>query len=183
MPVHSAALLAYRYCTPEGPTTEPVRPDEVGDECVEVFLVHMGGPFWGRKENGAWSLPKGEYDPAREEPREAAMREFHEEVGVVWTGPLEWLGEFRQPSRKVLDVHHGLAPLMLEFVSSTLFEVEWPRGSGRIRQFPEVDRAAWFRLDEARTKIVPSQVPILEALLRRLRTAGAGRHATQPPHG
>ncbi|NLI18122.1 MAG: NUDIX domain-containing protein [Actinomycetales bacterium] len=172
MPVHSAGLLAYRFCAPDRPKGEPVGPEEVGDHCIEVFLVHMGGPFWWRKDDGAWSLPKGEYDPDQEDSADAAVREFEEEVGVPWTGPLDLLGEFRQPSRKVLTVHHGAAPLMLEFVSSNLFEVEWPRNSGRIRRFPEVDRAEWFTLGEARAKLVPSQVQILDALLKRLRAAG-----------
>ncbi len=172
MPVHSAGLLAYRFCAPDRPKGEPVGPEEVGDHCIEVFLVHMGGPFWWRKDDGAWSLPKGEYDPDQEDSADAAVREFEEEVGVPWTGPLDLLGEFRQPSRKVLTVHHGAAPLMLEFVSSNLFEVEWPRNSGRIRRFPEVDRAEWFTLGEARAKLVPSQVQILDALVKRLRAAG-----------
>lgn len=172
MPVHSAGLLAYRFCAPDRPKGEPVGPEEVGDHCIEVFLVHMGGPFWWRKDDGAWSLPKGEYDPDQEDSADAAVREFEEEVGVPWAGPLDLLGEFRQPSRKVLTVHHGAAPLMLEFVSSNLFEVEWPRNSGRIRRFPEVDRAEWFTLGEARAKLVPSQVQILDALLKRLRAAG-----------
>lgn len=172
MPVHSAAVLAYRYCAPDRRTGETVPPEEVGDDCLEVFLVHMGGPFWWRKNDGAWSLPKGEYDPEVEDSAVAAAREFEEEVGVAWTAPLELLGEFRQPSRKVVTVHHGVAPLMLEFVSSNLFEVEWPRGSGHIRRFPEVDDAQWFTLREARRKLLPSQVPILDALVKRLRAAG-----------
>ncbi len=153
MAVHSAGLLVYR----------------LGHGQVEVFLGHMGGPFWARKDDGAWSLPKGEFDPGVEESAAAARREFAEEVGTPWTGPVEYLGEFRQPSGKVLAVHVARADVPLEFVRSNEFELEWPRGSGQVRAFPEVDRAAWFALDDARRKVTRGQVPVLDSLQAWLR--------------
>ncbi|MGM0385824.1 MAG: NUDIX domain-containing protein [Actinomycetota bacterium] len=148
MVLHSAALLAYRF---EG-------------GAAQVFLGHMGGPFWSHKDAGAWSIPKGVYEPGAEDPAVAARREFAEEVGVPWEGPLEFLGEFRQPSGKVLAVFVGEAVSPLEFVASNEFELEWPRGSGQVRSFPEVDRAQWFALPEAREKVARGQVPVLDAL-------------------
>lgn len=152
MPVHSAALLLYRHA----------------DGSPEVFLGHMGGPFWVRKDAGAWSIPKGEFDPTSEDSEDAARREFAEEVGVGWDGPVTRLGEFRQSSGKVLVVHTALAERPVEFVASNEFTVEWPRGSGRFRSYPEIDRAAWFDLAQAREKVVRGQVPVLDALVGRL---------------
>jgi predicted NUDIX family NTP pyrophosphohydrolase len=152
MVVHSAALLLHR---------------RVGGS-REVFLGHMGGPYWARKDDGAWSVPKGEFDPVTEDAADAARREFAEEIGLPWEGPLTLLGEFRQPSGKVLVVHVALAEAPMEFVASNEFELEWPRGSGRMRWFPEIDRAAWFGVEEARSKVVKGQVPVLEALAARL---------------
>ena len=148
MPVHSAALLLYRLV----------------DGSPEVFLGHMGGPFWARRDAGAWSVPKGEFDPATEEAADAARREFAEEIGVSWEGPVVNLGDFRQPSGKVLVVHVAPVQGPLEFVTSNEFTVEWPRGSGRFRSYPEIDRAGWFGLAEAREKVVRGQVPVLDAL-------------------
>ena len=148
MAVHSAALLLHRSV----------------DGSLEVFLGHMGGPFWARKDDGAWSVPKGEFDPAAEDAADAARREFAEEVGIAWEGPIELLGEFRQPSGKVLVVHVARAESPVEFVASNEFELEWPRGSGRMRSFPEIDRAEWFGLAEARSKVVKGQVQVLDAL-------------------
>lgn len=150
MPVHSAALLLYRRA----------------NGSAEVFLGHMGGPFWARKDAGAWSIPKGEFDPGTEEADTAARREFAEEIGVVWEGPVTRLGEFRQPSGKVLVVHVAPVEAPLEFVASNEFTVEWPRGSGMMQSFPEIDRAGWFDLAQAREKVVRGQVPVLEALAR-----------------
>lgn len=152
MVVHSAALLLHR---------------EV-DGAVEVFLGHMGGPFWARKDAGGWSIPKGEFVPDAEDPADAARREFAEEIGLVWAGPVERLGEFRQPSGKVLVVHVARADRPVEFVASNEFTLEWPRGSGRLRSFPEIDRARWFGITEARSKLVTGQVPILDALVAAL---------------
>ncbi len=155
MVLHSAAVLAYRL---EG--GEPL-----------VFLGHMGGPFWARKDAGAWSLPKGVYEPGAEDPAAAARREFAEEIGVPWDGPLEFLGEFRQPSGKRLAVFVGEAPPSLAFVASNEFELEWPRGSGQFRSFPEVDRAEWFPLPVAREKVAKGQVPVLDSFAEWLEGA------------
>lgn len=152
MAVHSAALLLYRKV----------------DGSPEVFLGHMGGPFWARKDDGAWSIPKGEFDPTTEDAEDAARREFAEEIGVAWAGPMDYLGDFRQSSGKVLVVHVARADVPLEFVASNEFTLEWPPGSGTRRSFPEVDRARWLGVAEARTKLVRGQVPVLDALSDRL---------------
>ncbi len=152
MAVYSAALLLYRRV----------------DAALEVFLGHMGGPFWARKDAGAWSVPKGEFDPATEAAADAARREFAEEIGVAWHGPVSPLGDFRQPSGKVLVVHVAPVDGPLEFVASNEFTVEWPRGSGTMQSFPEIDRAGWFDLAQAREKVVRGQVPVLDALARHL---------------
>lgn len=152
MVLYSAALLAYRL--------------EDGEP--RVFLAHMGGPFWAHRDAGAWSMPKGLYEPGAEDAADAARREFAEEIGVPWAGPLGFLGEFRQPSGKVLAVFVGEAPAGLAFVASNEFELEWPRGSGTVRGFPEVDRAAWFALPEAREAVARGQVPVLDSFAQWL---------------
>jgi predicted NUDIX family NTP pyrophosphohydrolase len=130
----------------------------------EVLLGHMGGPFWSRRDDGAWSMPKGEYGPD-EEPRAAAAREFAEETGhPVPPGELHELGTVRQPSGKRLTAFALAGDLDAGAVVSNTFELEWPRGSGRVRTYPELDRAGWFDLDTARRKIVRSQVPFLDRL-------------------
>jgi predicted NUDIX family NTP pyrophosphohydrolase len=136
---------------------------------LEVLIAHMGGPFWARKDDGAWSIVKGEHGP-EEDAFAAARREFAEETGVPAPDgePLE-LGELRQSSGKRIRAWavagEGLDPE--GFVSNT-FTLEWPRGSGREREFPEIDRTAWLELDAARRKLVPGQVPFLDALERVL---------------
>ena len=133
---------------------------------LEVFLAHMGGPFWARKDAAAWSIPKGVY-VSGEEPLAAALREFSEEVGAPAPDePYELLGEFRQPSGKRLTVFAAATSAAVEFVGSNLFEMEWPPHSGRLQQFPEMDAAGWFSPDEARVKLVKGQVPMLDALDR-----------------
>ena len=131
---------------------------------VEVFLAHMGGPFWSRKDAGAWSIPKGLYGP-EEQPLAAALREFFEEVGApAPEEDYELLGEFRQPSGKRLTVFGASTHADVRFIGSNLFEMEWPPRSGRMQQFPEMDAAGWFGLEEAREKMVKGQRPILDAL-------------------
>lgn len=132
---------------------------------VEVFLVHMAGPYWAHKDNGAWSIAKGEYDPASEDAWDVAQREFFEEVGVpAPVGERTDVGEYRMPSGKRVRVFAVRTEAPLRFVSSNLFDMEWPPGSGRVQQFPETDGAAWFRLEEAAVKIVGGQREIVTAL-------------------
>jgi len=137
---------------------------------LEVLIAHMGGPFWARRDEGAWSIVKGEYDAGEEEPLAAARREFAEETGVAAPGaePLS-LGELRQSSGKRIAAWavdgEGLEP---EGFAGNTFTLEWPRGSGTQREFPEIDRAAWFDLTTARGKLVKGQVPFLDALERAL---------------
>ncbi len=136
---------------------------------VSVFIAHMGGPLWARRDAGGWSIVKGEYDPATETPEQVAAREFREEIGVE-APPPPWsaLGEFRQKSGKIVTAFAVRMPVPddLAFVASNTFEMEWPRGSGRLREFPEIDRAEWVAVDTARAKLVSGQVPMLDVVLR-----------------
>jgi predicted NUDIX family NTP pyrophosphohydrolase len=130
----------------------------------EVLLVHPGGPFWARKDKGAWSIPKGEYGEG-EDALSVAKREFEEELGSPPPrGKFVPLGELVQPSRKRITAFAAAGDFDPKTLKSNLFELEWPRGSGRRRSFPEVDRAAWFALAEAREKIRPGQAPFLQSL-------------------
>ncbi|MGH2873412.1 MAG: NUDIX domain-containing protein [Solirubrobacteraceae bacterium] len=147
-PRRSAGILVYRQ----------------GAAGLEVLLVHPGGPFWARRNAGAWSVPKGEYDEG-EQPLAAARREFAEELGTAAPAgePLD-LGEVRLRSGKLIRAWAIEGDLDAERISSNTFQLEWPRGSGRMREFPEVDRAAWLDLGEARELLHPGQVPLLERL-------------------
>lgn len=131
----------------------------------DVLLVHPGGPFWTKKDLGAWSIPKGEYD-ASEDPLAVAKREFAEELGSPppETGYLE-LGELRQPSGKRITAFAVAGNFDPAKLKSNLFELEWPPKSGRLQSFPEVDRAQWFTLADAREKIQTGQAPFLDRLL------------------
>lgn len=134
-----------------------------GDE-LRLLLVHPGGPFWAKKDQGAWSIPKGEYD-ADEAPLAAARREFLEELGLpAPDGPLIPLGEVRQPSGKLVTAWAVEADLDPTAIVPGTFELEWPRGSGRIQTIPEIDRVAWFPLDEARVRLVEGQRPFLDRI-------------------
>ncbi|MFO1129077.1 MAG: NUDIX domain-containing protein [Rhodospirillales bacterium] len=146
--IHSAGLLLFRY-------------REGG---VEVMLVHPGGPFWVRKDKGAWSIPKGLFE-ADEEPLTAARREFREETGVDIDGVFLPLGELRQPSGKVIHAWAAEGDLDPDQVRSNAFELEWPKHSGTVRTYPEIDRAAWFPIAEARERILKGQAPFLDRLL------------------
>lgn len=129
---------------------------------LEVLLVHPGGPFWARRDLGAWSIPKGEYGPD-ETPLAAARREFAEELGVAAPeGPVEDLGEVRQKSGKRVRAWALAGDLDPSRVRSNTFTLEWPPRSGVTQEFPEVDRAAWFELTVAREKITAAQVPLLD---------------------
>ena len=130
---------------------------------VEVLLGHMGGPFWARKDAAAWSIPKGEHG-GDEDARDAARREFTEELGSAPPpGPLEALGTVRS-GRKTVAAFALAGDLDADAIVSNTFEMEWPPRSGRRVSFPEIDRAAWFDLATAREKIVRSQVPFLDRL-------------------
>lgn len=133
----------------------------------EFFLVHPGGPFWANKDEGAWSIPKGLYDES-EEPLAAAKREFEEETGLAIDGAFVFLGEHRQPGGKVISAWMVEADCDAGAVKSNLFAIEWPPRSGKMAEFPEVDRAGWFAPDCAFAKILRGQRPILEAALARL---------------
>ena len=139
-----------------------------GESGIEVLLAHMGGPLWANKDHGHWTVPKGEIDPG-EELEAVARREFQEETGhAVPAGPLVPLGEIRQKSGKVVHawgVEGNLDPARA--VSNT-FQMEWPPNSGRLQSFPEIDRVAWFDLDQARTRLKAAQVPFLDRLVEAL---------------
>ncbi|WP_440411054.1 NUDIX domain-containing protein [Neorhizobium petrolearium] len=147
MPKRSAGLLIFRHS--EG---EP-----------EILLVHPGGPFWARKDEGAWSVPKGMVEEGEDELG-AAIRETAEEIGETVEGPFQWLGEYRQPGGKKVLVWSVEAnpPIDQNRIVSNMFSLEWPPHSGRLQQFPEVDRIAWFRLDQAQRKILKGQASILD---------------------
>jgi predicted NUDIX family NTP pyrophosphohydrolase len=134
----------------------------------EVLLGHMGGPFWARKHDGAWSIPKGEYLPG-EDPFAAAKREFEEELGSA--PPLAQyrdLGSVSQPGGKLVRAWAAEADFDAAGAVSNTFELEWPRGSGQVRSFPEIDRASWFTLEVARVKLVRGQRPFIDRLLQML---------------
>ena len=148
MPERSAGILLYRH----------------GDDGPEVLLVHPGGPFFARRDDGAWSIPKGLYEDD-EEPLAAARREFAEELGSPCPdGPALELGEIRQKNGKRVTAWAVEGDLDAEAITSNTFELEWPPRSGRRQEFPEVDRAAWFTLDAARVKILAAQAPLLDRL-------------------
>jgi predicted NUDIX family NTP pyrophosphohydrolase len=129
----------------------------------EVFLVHPGGPLWARRDDGAWSIPKGEYAEP-EEPLAAARREFAEETGIALDGEFVALAPIRQAGGKQVQAFAVRGDFDAAAVRSNTFEMEWPPRSGRRAQFPEVDRAAWFTLDAARAKLLPAQCALLDQL-------------------
>ena len=135
------------------------------DGRTQTLLGHMGGPFWARKDEGAWSIPKGEFDSATETAWDAARREFREELGIdVPDGEPEALGEFRVTSGKSLTAFRLHGSVDLAAVVFGTFELEWPPRSGRIQEFPELDRAEWVELDRAGVLLTKGQRPILAAL-------------------
>jgi predicted NUDIX family NTP pyrophosphohydrolase len=145
----SAGILAYRK----------------GARGLEFLLVHPGGPFWRKKDDGAWSIPKGEIDTA-EDPEQAARREFAEELGTSASiGRLRALGEVRQPGGKRVIAFAGEGHFDPAALTSNTFDIEWPPRSGRRQSFPEVDRAEWFDIEFARTKILSGQMELLDRLL------------------
>jgi predicted NUDIX family NTP pyrophosphohydrolase len=152
MPKRSAGLLMYRRRNCD----------------LEVFLVHPGGPFWARKDLGAWSIPKGEYVEG-EQPLEAARREFEEETGFIALGNFLELGVVTQAGGKVVSVWAFEGDCDPGDLVSNRFELEWPPRSGRLIEAPEVDRGGWFSITAARERILKSQAPILDMLSQRLR--------------
>lgn len=148
MPKLSAGLLLYR----------------VVEGVLEVLLGHPGGPFWARRDDGAWSIPKGEYSP-EEDPWAAAQREFAEELGSpVPPGEPLRLEPVKQAGGKVVTVFAVRGNLDPETAVSNTFTLEWPKDSGRLREFPEIDRVAWFPVEDARTKLIAGQRPVLDQL-------------------
>jgi predicted NUDIX family NTP pyrophosphohydrolase len=135
---------------------------------VEVLLVHPGGPFWVRKDDGSWSIPKGEFADD-EEPLDAAKREFEEEMGIPPSGDFIPLAPLRQPSGKLVLAWALRSDFDLSKLRSNMFSMEWPPESGRQQDFPEVDRAAWFRIESARQKILRGQAPFLDQLLEKVK--------------
>lgn len=149
MPKRSAGVLLYR----------------VTDGSLDVLIGHPGGPFWAKKDEGAWSIPKGEYVEG-EDPWAAAQREFREELGKqLPDGPRIDLGPLKQPSGKIITAFGVRGDLDLDGTVSNTFELEWPKGSGNVREYPEIDRVGWFCVSEARSKLLKGQRPLLDRLL------------------
>lgn len=142
----------------------------------EVFLVHPGGPFWAKKDMGAWSLPKGEFGEG-EDPLAAAKREFEEETGFPIDGEFQALEALRQPSGKMIYAWAVKGDCDPSQLKSNLFTMEWPPKSGQMQEFPEVDRAAWFDIQEARNRIIAGQVGFLDQLSSLLGV----RNSPEPP--
>ena len=152
----SAGLLLYR----------------VADGVVEVLIGHPGGPFWARKDDGAWSIPKGEYLDG-EDPWTVARREFEEELGKpAPDGPCVEFAPLKQPSGKIVTVFAVRGDLNLEDTVSNTFTLEWPKGSGNVKEYPEIDRVGWFPVAAARSKLLKGQRPLLDLLMRSLDSAG-----------
>ncbi len=137
----------------------------------EVLLVHPGGPFWAKKDEGAWSICKGEFEDD-EDPLSAARREFEEETGFTPGGELFPLEPLRQPGGKIVLAWAVRCDFEAAKVKSNTFSMEWPPKSGQQQTFPEIDRAEWFTIDAARLKILKSQAPFLDQLLSKLRDTG-----------
>lgn len=158
MTVLSAGILLYRWSA----TSE-----------LEVWIAHMGGPFWAHKDARAWSIPKGEF-LSDEDPLAAAKREFAEEMGTP-APSIDYLhlGSFRQPSGKLITVFTAESDFDPDRIVSNTFPLEWPKGSGTVRNYPEVDNAAWTTVPGARTKLVGGQLPILDGLIQLLGTRRA----------
>jgi predicted NUDIX family NTP pyrophosphohydrolase len=141
------------------------------DGVTEVLIGHPGGPFWARKDDGAWSIPKGEYADD-EDPWTAAQREFREEIGFdVPAGPRLELAPVKQPGGKIVTAFAVRGDLDVTHSKSNSFELEWPRGSGKVREFPEIDRVAWLSVAEARLKLLKGQWPLLDGLVEHLADA------------
>ena len=154
MPKTSAGILPYRS----------------RDGRLEVLLVHPGGPFWAKKDLGSWSIAKGEYEEG-EDPLQAALREFLEETGHQPVGPFLPLAQRKQPGGKLIDAWATESDWDSSRLVSNTFSMEWPKGSGQIQTFPEVDRAEWFEISEATRRILPGQRGFLDGLYEKLSTS------------
>ena len=152
MPLHSAGVLLFR---------------QRGTQ-IEVLLVKPGGPFWRNKDVGAWMIPKGMVEPG-EAPAEAAVREFQEETGARLENAPFPLATVRQAGGKMVEAFAVEGNLDPEQITSTEFEIEWPPRSGRRQRFPEVEQARWMTIEEARAMMLPSQLPLLDALEEKLK--------------
>ena len=149
MPRKSAGILLYK----------------MENEILKIFLVHPGGPFWAKKDEGAWSIPKGEFDDG-EDPLDAAKREFEEETGIKISGDFIELNPVKQKSGKVVYAWAVKGDIDVSKIKSNEFEIEWPPKSGKMKTFPEIDKAAWFDLSKANEKIIEAQ----SSLIRELET-------------
>jgi predicted NUDIX family NTP pyrophosphohydrolase len=159
MPKRSAGLIMYRW----------------REAHLEVFLVHPGGPFWAKKDLGAWSIPKGELEP-NEESLEVAKREFREETGFAAQGQFLELGTIKQAGGKIVTAWAFEGDCDPALLTSNLCQVEWPPRSGRVVEFPEVDRGNWFSIPAAREHILKSQQPMLDMLCTVLYFGESSNH-------
>jgi predicted NUDIX family NTP pyrophosphohydrolase len=152
MPKHSAGVLLYRKL----------------NNMMQVFLVHPGGPFWKNKDDGSWSVPKGEYEDD-EDPLDAAKREFYEETGEYIDGRFIKLSPIKQKSGKIVQAWAVQGDIDDQNIKSNFFEMEWPPKSGKTQQFPEVDRGEWFSIEQALIKINPGQVGLVMELVAQVK--------------
>jgi predicted NUDIX family NTP pyrophosphohydrolase len=153
MPKQSAGLLLCRH----------------RDESLQVLLVHLGGPFWKNRDAGAWSIPKGEFS-TDEDTLAAAQREFHEETGLIATGDFQSLEPIKQRGGKTVYAWLVESDLDLSNFQSNRFTMEWPPRSGKLTDFPEIDRVEWFTIDAAREKILDAQIPLLDEAVIKLQS-------------
>jgi predicted NUDIX family NTP pyrophosphohydrolase len=158
MPARSAGILAYRF--------------EEGR--LQVMLVHPGGPFWSKKDQHAWSIPKGLYEKD-EDPLKTAVREFNEETGFTADGPFIELGEHKQSHSKTITVWALEQDFDVSNLTSNTFTLEWPKNSGNVKDYPEVDKAQWFTIETARKKILKGQQPFLDRLTEKLQHQNQSR--------
>jgi predicted NUDIX family NTP pyrophosphohydrolase len=152
MVVHSAGVLLYRFSGGQ----------------LEVMLVHPGGPFWKNKDDGAWSIPKGIFDE-NEDALSAAKREFEEETGFSVDGEFIYLGELRQPSKKIVHAWAIERDIDVTLINSNTFSVEWPKNSGILREYSEIDKGDWFDVETARRKILKGQAGFIDKLVEMLK--------------
>ena len=139
----------------------------VKNKFLEVFLVHPGGPFWAKKDLGAWSIPKGEFTED-ENPLDAAKREFQEEIGIYCTGEFIPLTAVKQKGGKIVYAWALEGDIDPNQIKSNTFEIEWPPKSGKKQEFPEIDKGEWFNISEAKQKINKNQVALIEELMSKL---------------